>query len=219
MVRGTVLCLSSCSLTMSNYLVLIVILRHTFSNLINPSSISLRPFHDSHPFTSTERTVRSNSFSFVHMDIPLSFKTCSMFLKFAPALPILIPTSFRMSPSLRTSHPRYTNLPTFLKVFFFSITTWQVFRSHLHKHCLPSVHPSSNFSCLAHYRFSHSPHTLQFVSQETHVVSVGQVSMSFFKQSNLFHHQWAQSFSSRSPAWYWTEKGTGSSTAWHHYLH
>ena len=66
-----------------------------------------------------------NSFSFVCKDIPLVLQTRSMFLKAMPALPILIQISFRTSPSLRISHPRYTNFFTFWMISF-SITTWLV---------------------------------------------------------------------------------------------
>ena len=117
--------LSSCSLIMSNHLIFITILRHPVSKLLILPSICLRPFHDSHPYTSTARTMLLNSFSFVRKEIPLSFQARSRFLKAAPALPILISTSFHMSPSLHTSHPRYSNLSRFFMVSF-SITTWLV---------------------------------------------------------------------------------------------
>ena len=47
-------------------------------------------------------------------DKPLSFHTRSIFLKARPSLAIL--NSFRMCPSLRASHSRYTRLSTFLMV-------------------------------------------------------------------------------------------------------
>ena len=86
--------LSVCSLTMSNRLTFMFLVKRPHINLLILSSICLKLFHDSHPCTNTERTMVSNSFSFVCKDTPLLFQT-HMFLKAAPDLPIVIPTSFR----------------------------------------------------------------------------------------------------------------------------
>ena len=114
--------LRSCSLTMSNHINFFILLKHSHSDLLNHSSISLRPFHDSQPYTSTERAMVLNNFSFVRKDIPISSQTRSMFLKAAPALSILVTTSFLIFPFFRTLHPTYTNFSTFWMVSF-SITT------------------------------------------------------------------------------------------------
>ena len=74
-----VLRLSSSSLTISNHLIFMTFLRHPLSYLLTLSSIPFKPFQDSHPYNSTERTVLLNSFNFVRNDIPISFQTFSCF--------------------------------------------------------------------------------------------------------------------------------------------
>ena len=66
-----VLRLNSSSLTISNHLIFMNFLRQPISNLLTLSSISFRPFQNSHPYNSTKRTMLLNSFNFVRRDTPL----------------------------------------------------------------------------------------------------------------------------------------------------
>ena len=85
------------------------------SNLLTRTSTSHDPFHDSHPYIKTDITMLFNYLSFICVDISCSFQTLDNVLNAAPVLPILMPTSFLISPSLRISQPRYTNFSTYLK--------------------------------------------------------------------------------------------------------
>ena len=84
--------LSSSSLTTSCHVNFIIVLRHPITNHITPTSTSLSPFHYSHPYSSTERTMLLKSFSFVRKNIPSWFQTFSRFLNAAPVLPNMLPT-------------------------------------------------------------------------------------------------------------------------------
>ena len=133
-----VLRLRSSSLTISNHLIYMIFLSHPLSNLLTHSSISFKPFQDSHPYNSTDKTMLLNSFKFVRSDILFSFQIFSMFLNAAPVLPILIPSSIRIFPSFRTLHSGYTNFSTSW-MFSSSITTLSVssILNYLHELSFP----------------------------------------------------------------------------------